>query len=201
MSAVPLRLLIAAIAIASLALRVWVILPDIGSVAAALWQMLRYFTILTNLAVAGVMILSLARRRRPGAAISAAITTWIIVVGAVYHALLGQDLPFGTLRYWIDHGYHTAVPVLTVIWWIAAAEKSGLRPIQALHWALFPIAYLAYALARGLADGVYPYFFINPGMVGWSGVFLWAAGLFALFTGLGLMLVLAARRLSGVQSA
>ena len=181
--------LIAAIALASFVTQVILNLPEDGSVANSVWQMLRYFTVLTNLTVAAILLRATLRGRMPGPAISAAMTTWIIVVGSVYHGLLYQGHDPATLDFWVDHGFHTAVPLLTVLWWGLRADKSGLRWAMPLVWALFPIAYLVYALARGLADGVFPYFFIDPTIVGWGGVAAWVTGLFALFCALGVGLI------------
>ena len=184
---------IALTVLASFVTQVILNIPESGGVVEAVWRMLRFFTILTNLTIGIVLARAVLRGALPGAGISAAMTTWIIVVGVVYHGLLYQGHDPATIDFWVDHGFHTLVPVLTVVGWFARADKTGLRWGNAFVWALFPIAYLVYALGRGMADGTFTYFFIDPGAVGWGGVAMWVAILFALFTGLGLALIAISR--------
>ena len=61
----------------------------------------------------------------------------------------------------MDHALHDAVPVLFLGAWVASLHEQ-LRWRDIL-WALLPpVLYLVYALARGAADGFYPYWFLNP---------------------------------------
>ena len=111
----------------------------------------------------------------------------------VYHALLSRDL--SGLRWWTDLGQHSAVPVAVVLWWLAFAPKHGLGPRHAVLWLSWPLVYVAYVLVRGTVDGRHPYFFVDPGRLGWDGVALWSAGLGVGFWLAGLGVVLLARRL------
>ena len=188
-----LEAIIAAIVFVSFALQVILNLPDDGTLVNSVWQLLRYFTILTNLAIGVVMLRAVATQVMPSAQVSAAMTTWIIVVGLVYHALLAQQISPATLAFWADQGLHTAVPILTVLWWGVRARKKPLRPVQAVIWAAFPVAYLIYTLGRGMVDGVYPYFFVDPRITSWGAIAAWVAALASLFVLLGLGLIFLAR--------
>ncbi|MGR3379191.1 Pr6Pr family membrane protein [Salipiger abyssi] len=158
-----------------------------------LWRLLRYFTILTNALVAGTFLWIAARDRMAGAAWLGGLALWIGIVGVVYHLLLAK--PLTGLDALADLGLHTVTPVLTVLFWIFAAPKHGLRLGTALAWMLWPLAYVGYALLRGEIEGIYPYFFVDPTAVGWSGVARWSGLLCVGFVSAGAMQVGIARLL------
>lgn len=150
------------------------------------WSQLRFFTVLTCILVA-VTFARIARGWAPPPGVAGGLALWAAFVGLVYHVLLGRNL-FG-LDWWVDHLLHTATPVATLCWWLAFAPRAGLRPLHAVAWLGWPLAYVAYALGRGALDGQYPYFFVNPTEVGWGGVALWTLALGATFLAGGLALV------------
>ncbi|GGG71026.1 hypothetical protein GCM10011415_18510 [Salipiger pallidus] len=147
------------------------------------WDLARYFTLLTNLLVALSFAVMTLTDRMLSPAWLGGLTLWIGIVGGVYWALLAQS-PKG-LEAWANQGLHTAVPLLTVLFWIKCAPKHGLHFGTALVWMLWPLAYFLYAIARGQVDGVYPYFFTDPASVGWDGVARWFAILCAAFVAAG----------------
>lgn len=191
--------LIAVTAVAALLLQGGFTLVDMTangvSIAGAAWRFVGYFTILTNLLVAVVM--GRAAAGRPTApSLFAATTLYIAVVGIVYHALLAALYhPTGWRRV-ADQGLHTAVPLLTVAAWLWVFPKRGLTYANPLRWLVYPLGYCAYALARGAADGWYPYPFIDAGAIGLKAALLNAAGLAVAFTGGGAAMVALARRLT-----
>jgi hypothetical protein len=65
-----------------------------------------------------------------------------------------------------------------------------------LVWVACPLVYAVYAIARGLADGTFPYFFLNPDKTGWIGVGAYLIGLGALFYLAGALLVFVAQKLA-----
>ena len=159
---------------------------------AVVWRMAGYFTVLSN--VAAVLIMTSAvyfgkiRARRAGL-----ITVVMVVVGLGYHILLaGIWQPTG-FAWWADQGLHTAVPVLTVLWWIAYAPKSGLKWPHAFSWLIWPIVYADYAIIRGLASGFYAYPFVDVQTLGIGQVVLNIGMLAVLFAVTGLLLINAAR--------
>lgn len=160
-----------------------------------IWSQLRFFTILTNLIVAIVMTRAAITGLRPSAPLSAAVTVWITVVMLVYHGLLSRGFTPDMIAFYTDHGLHTVVPLATILWWALRAEKAGIGWRDAALWCLYPIAYLTYALGRGLMDGTFPYFFIDPTAVGWGGLVAWVAAMTTLFFVIGLGFTLAARPL------
>ncbi|MDF0600818.1 Pr6Pr family membrane protein [Psychromarinibacter sp. C21-152] len=132
-------------------------LPDI------VWSLARYFTILTNalvLAVFGYMALT---GRRIGDRLAAGLVVWIMAVGLVYRLLLAELWEPRGLEYLADLGVHTVVPLAVLGWWLAFAGTARLWWLDPVIWLAWPLAYLAYALARAGVDGIYPYPFLDPG--------------------------------------
>jgi hypothetical protein len=143
-----------------------------GSFGGALWAVVGYFTVLTNLIVTATFIAISARRAAPSTIWLAAITLWIAIVGVIYHLLLAQLWAPKGLAWWADQGLHSAVPVLTVLWWLLFAPKPGLRASHAALWLTWPLIYVAYALLRGVWTGRYPYPFLDVAALGYGGVAL-----------------------------
>lgn len=162
-----------------------------GSVPATLWALAGYFTILTNLLVAGLTGL-VALRWRVAAGAAFAVTLSIVMVAAVYHLLLaGLVNPVG-LAWWADQGLHTAVPLLMLAWWLAFAPVPEWRALApALIW---PFCYLLYAVARGGATGSWPYPFLDVAQRGWGGVAVSIAGVALGFGAMGVLLIAVKRR-------
>lgn len=161
------------------------------SAALTIWKMARYFTILTNALVLATYLKASVTNRAPGAAWGAAVTSWITITGVAYYALLYA--PSQGLGFWSDMGLHGAVPLGAVLWWLAFGDKHGVTVRAAARALLYPAGYLVYALVRGLIDGRFPYFFLDPSKVGWPGVFIWSAALCFAFFLVGLVLVGVAR--------
>ncbi|MDO8883420.1 MAG: Pr6Pr family membrane protein [Pseudotabrizicola sp.] len=162
------------------------------SVSATLWAMAGYFTVLTNLVVAVMMALVAMRWQVPGR-LAFAVTVAIVMVGLVYHTLLaGLVDPVG-MAWWADQGLHTAVPALTLVWWLLFAPEPG----KGVHGTalIWPLAYLTYALTRGALTGFWPYPFLDVGRLGWLSVSLNCAGMVLAFVAVSAILITAKRRL------
>lgn len=184
--------LIALLAASSLALYIHVGLVRNAhlSIGEELWRQARYFTILTNAIVAATFA-RIALTGRAAAPWVAGVTLWIVITGAVYHALLARD--HSGLRGLADAGLHTAVPLAVLGWWLLLAPRAGLAWRHAAWWLIWPALYLSYALVRGGIDGRHPYFFVDPPQIGWPSVIVWCLALGAVFWAAGLMLVFLGR--------
>jgi len=169
-----------------------------GSLPAALWAMLRFFTIIGNL-VAMLLFAAIALGR-PGAFTPrrvAGIAVIMGLIGVIYVTLLRHtEHPRGAAQV-ANMLLHYAVPALAALYWLAFAPKGYLRTDDPLRWALLPLAYLPYALLRGALDGRYAYPFIDVGQLGWMHVALNAMGITAGFLIAGFVLVWLDRRLAG----
>lgn len=163
-----------------------------GSAVLTLFLMSGYFTVLTNLLVAIMMGLVAMRWRVPGAVAFAGVLA-IVMVGLVYHTLLAGLTNPQALAWWADQGLHTAVPVLTLAWWLLFAPVPRWQALTGgLIW---PLAYLVYALTRGAMTGFWPYPFLNLARIGWGGVALNSVGMMIAFVVAGAVLIALKRRL------
>lgn len=156
---------------------------------------LGYFTILTNALVALALAAPLVApdawlgrffaRRRVLAGVAAAIA----VVGIVYSLALRHIWdPQGWQRV-ADHLLHDVVPLLFLAYWWYAVPKARLRAADIPRWLAYPVAYLAYILARGAATGLYPYPFIDVNALGYAGAIRNALVLVAGFVVVGFVLI------------
>ena len=153
-----------------------------------LWVLLRFFTVITNLAVAIVMTW-VAIGGRPSAMLLGWITISILLVGVVYMTLLRGlvELSGGALL--ADTLLHKVSPVATALWWLLFAPRKKLQWKDALIWCLYPLGYFAYALARGHYEHKYPYPFMDVGKLGWTQTLINAGGIAMAFILAGFALV------------
>ena len=161
-----------------------------------------YFTILTNLLVAAACTAMLLRpgsetRRfftRPS--ILTGIALSIALVAIAYSILLrgtwdpqGWDLV-------ADHLLHDVAPLLFVAFWVVWVPKRGLTASYVWRWALYPIAFFAYAIAQARVTGWYPYPFLDAGELGYAAVVRNALAILGLFLAGGFAMVAGGRRFS-----
>ncbi len=125
-----------------------------GSLAAALWAMLRFFTVISNLLLAlllGAIALGSARAARPR--LLGGIVLTILLVGVVYLALLRGRAELDDGVALVGVLLHEVTPPATALIWLAFAPKGRLGRGDPLWWTALPLAYLGYALARGAVEG------------------------------------------------
>ena len=167
-----------------------------GTAIDALVIFLGYFTILSNLFVAltaGAVALA-PDSRLASPMLRGCATTAIVVVGLGYHLLLRQIWDPQGWQWVADNLLHYAVPIVALAHWLWFPPQVRLPKRAPLLWALYPVAYLAYALVRGEWIDAYPYPFIDVPALGYPRVFANAAGLMLVFLAAGALLRLAARR-------
>jgi hypothetical protein len=165
------RMLAALIALAAwigLAVQFDATLARSGSVGAAVWILLRYFTVITNLLLAVVFTgIALGRPRFGAPLLLGGVTLAILLVGVVYGLLLRGLVELSGGAKLADLLLHHATPILAPLFWLGYAPKGALRRRDPLLWALFPLAYFAYALVRGAGGGAYAYPFMDVAQIGW----------------------------------
>ncbi|WDD92761.1 Pr6Pr family membrane protein [Burkholderia sp. FERM BP-3421] len=126
-----------------------------------------YFTQLSNLYAAAVLLAGLWFARRPPApfyeSARGAAVLYMSITGIVYEVLLAHadSLVHGTPTYsnWI---LHRIMPVALLLDWLYLAPRTRLDWTHMLRWLAFPIAYLVYTLVRGPLVDWYPYPFVDP---------------------------------------
>jgi hypothetical protein len=141
----------------------YVIFAEAVGVGLATWRFFGFFTILSNIGIAGIATaIALGRENKlTGARARLMGLTSIVTVGFVYSILLRSTWNPKGLQKLADAALHDWTPLLFAILW--ALMPHGELKRSDLKWALTPPAlYLAYALGRGAIDGWYPYYFLNP---------------------------------------
>ncbi|WP_266156468.1 Pr6Pr family membrane protein [Dyella silvatica] len=148
---------------------------------AGVWIYFGFFTTLTNLLVALALTATAWGPRgqlsrflgRPS--VYTCIAMSIVVVGALYNALLRQLWHPEGWQLVADVILHDIMPVLFLLYWWFAVPKKNLHWRQLGYWLLYPAAYFLYVLARGAVNGWYPYPFLDVSALGYAQV--WIDGL------------------------
>jgi len=162
------------------------------AVWARLWLMAGFFTILTNGLIA-VTMTARALGARIGAAWALTLVVAIVMVSAVYHAVLAALWSPQGLAWWSDQGLHSAVPLAYGAWWLAFAGKR-LRWSALAACLAWPLGYCAYALVRGGLTGFWPYPFLDGSLLTPAELARNIAGLSLAFAILAAGLIAACRR-------
>lgn len=167
MKALPLMvrfcaLVVGLISFAGLSIRFAVSLEQNGSITAALWAMLRFFTIIGNLLTCVILVsVALGVRALAHPRWQAGIMILMALIGVVYAVLLrGVETlsgPAATANLLL----HYIAPPAVAFYWLLCVPKGKLVYGDTVRWTLLPLAYLAYALTRAHFDGRYPYPFLN----------------------------------------
>ena len=99
------------------------------------------------------------------------VTVSMIIVGVVDHALLGDSAVAPE-----DIGYewpripnlviHTWAPIAITVDYLLSIRGAKPKLRKALWVVVYPLIWLFLSIIRGLADGWWPYWFINPGSEG-----------------------------------
>jgi hypothetical protein len=140
-----------------------------GSIGSTLTALLWYFTITTNLLVAVVFTgIAIGQESFARPSLLGATTLYILLVGVIYGLLLHgiQELSGGSAI--ANVLLHMVTPILVPLFWLIFTPKGKLNRRDPLLWAIYPLAYLFYALLRGEFTGRYPYPFLNVNELGWS---------------------------------
>lgn len=163
--------------------------PENGmNVLQAIGHFFRFFTILSNIAVAVVVsILLMKEERHPllKPANLTAIAVYIFVVGLVYNLVLRQLWSPQGWQWVADNLLHVVTPILYLLYWWQFVPDKPQRWKLALLWLLYPAIYFVYAIIRGQLEGVYPYPFIDVNQLGFQKVFINALIIMLLFLATG----------------
>ena len=139
-----------------------------NSAVTSLWIMFGFFTILTNVIV-GAVFSSIAIDRgglRSDSIVGGTMLS-ILLVGVVNALLLWGQLELSGGSALVDKLLHVVTPACALLFWIFFARKGRLAWRDPLLWAIYPLAYLVYGIARGATTGKYAYPFLNVLTLGW----------------------------------
>lgn len=145
-----------------------------------------YFTIQNNILVFVTFLLSallVAAEKTPRwlAKLRGAVTTYIVVVGIGFAALLsGAENTVLTAVPWDNLVLHYIIPIAAFVDLLLDRPKTQLKFRQSLVWLLYPAAYVGYTLIRGPIVDWYPYPFLDPGHQGYGGIAVTATALLLL---------------------
>jgi hypothetical protein len=160
-------------------------------VGAAAWRLFRYFTIWGNFLV-GVWAVRFLLRGPLSPRIEGALLLTIVAIGIVYHVLLAATADNQGAEIWVDAMLHTVIPIAYAALWLIFGS-GDLRVGDVLLWLVLPLIYCIYAMLRGLADGTFPYFFLDPTDIGILGVSAYIIGLLVAFAIGGLVIFVVGR--------
>jgi hypothetical protein len=153
-------------------------------------NVLGYFTILTNLLVAAYLTINaVGLSERVSVGVKTALTSYILVVGAVYEVALRRLWNQEGLRFAVDVVLHYVMPLGYFTYWLAFVPKGTLRYRAVWLWTIYPLAYLVYSMIRGQLYGFFPYPFIAFTETGWPRFFVNVAVLIVVFVVTGLLLI------------
>jgi len=141
-------------------------------------NLLSYFTVLSNLFGAGVLLVG-AFRPVPDL-VRGAATLYLGMTGIVF-ALLLSGLDLGLLEPWANTVLHYVMPVVLVADWLLVPPRGGFPVARSLWWLVFPAVYLPYTLVRGALVGWYPYPFVDPRPRGYPHVVTMSVGIAVAF--------------------
>ena len=189
--------------------------PETGDVATVVANFLSFFTIQSNIAAAVVLAIAAvwawtkgrdAVEEPRGLAIAiACVTTYMIVTGIVYNALLrGVALPQGVTVGWSNEILHVIVPLFLLADLLFAPQRRALRWSALWIIVVYPIVWAVYTLVRAPlvtapATGApywYPYPFLDPNLTpgGYLGVSGYIVGIAVAIIGVGFLVIWAGRR-------
>jgi hypothetical protein len=165
--------LIALVAWTGLALQFDASWNQASSVVEAFWTLFGFFTVLTNLMVAAIFTsIAIGRPYCAHPRMLTGLTLSILFVGIVYWLLLEDGDTLVGHEVQATFLLHKAAPAIVTLYWLGCVRKGKVGHRDPLLWAIYPIAYLIYAMARAAAGDSYAYPFIDPTQQGWSGVTL-----------------------------
>lgn len=171
---------------------------DPPSLSERLIRLVGYFTIQANVLVTATALTLVRDPERDGRwwrVVRVAALVGITITGIVHWFFLRPLLDLSGWSSLCDTLLHVVVPVLAVVGWL----MFGPRPRVVLRdWLLaliWPAAWLAYTMVRGMVTGFYPYPFLNVSELGAASVAVASVAITALFVLVSLVLWLGDRRL------
>ncbi|WP_212927937.1 Pr6Pr family membrane protein [Oceanobacillus sp. J11TS1] len=112
-----------------------------------------------------------------------------------YHFLLASAGEYSGIRVITNFTLHYLIPMLVVMNWLVFEKKKKHSYKFIFYWMIYPIIYCIVSSLRGLLDGYYPYFFLNPnvglpaGVGSYSNVVWFIIAFLIVFAILGYLLI------------
>jgi hypothetical protein len=138
--------------------------PGLAGAVGRLTDSFSYFTIWSNLVVAGVMFAMYRNPERNSfrfRVLRLDSVLMITITGAVYHILIAPYFPPISWNVYSDIFLHTITPILTVIIWLLFGPRNQVNIKVVFASLVIPIIWLSYTLIRGEIINRYPYDFLD----------------------------------------
>ncbi len=161
--------ILALITLAGLLIRFVLASEQYGSFLSGASHLYQFFTIITNTLILIVMSMIVVGKAVSRVVVQASVVS-IIGVGLIFHVLLSQAGAKHGIAELANQITHTAVPILSFLWWALYADVKSTQWRDSFFSLLWPGAYTVYALARAEFSGFYPYDFIDLSKLGWGGL-------------------------------
>lgn len=200
------RIVVVAVRACALAVAVWALVSraDCAFVTRTCLgsNLFSYFTVHSAVLLILTVLLALlhtaAGAPEPGwlTGLRAMATTYTVVSGAVFGVLLANAELFGHLFLvpLSSQVLHFVLPVYAVADFLLAPGRRRLRWASTWASTVFPALWALYTLVRGRLVGWYPYFFLDPDLVGgYRAVGTYALGLSVLILAVSFLTVAATR--------
>jgi hypothetical protein len=150
-------------------LRIVVAALDLGALAVSahdssdLGHFFSFFTVESNILAVTVLLIGglFDRQTEAWAYLRTAVTTFMIITGAVYAALL-SGTEAGRLAPWSNDMLHRVTPAALALDYLLFGPWPWASYRATAGFLLGPLAYVAYSLIRGPQVHWYPYPFLNP---------------------------------------
>ncbi|QKT11251.1 Pr6Pr family membrane protein [Rhodococcus sp. W8901] len=177
-----LRIVFAALGIVALA---WIPLRNIDEPTFSVANYFSYFTILSNVLAAIVLLVGAVRDPQDTRwqLVRGAATVYMVITGIIYAVLLA-NVDVMLQDRWINDTLHRILPLVLFLDWIVNPPRVRITDLQSLSWLAFPVVYGVYTLIRGPIVDWYPYPFLDPREQGYLQL---AVGLVVLLVAMTLM--------------
>src|SRR5579872_813265 len=154
-----------------------------------------YFTVLSNILITAVFLsIGFLGPKRAGKekviqALYGPAVLYMGITGIVYWTILHGGKQLTTDVEWITLVLHGLMPIMVTIAWLFFKPFFKYSWQHVAYWLLFPLLFVGYTLLRGPSAHWYPYPFLNPLLVGYTGVMVWTGGILAGGFVLGFLLI------------
>lgn len=160
-----------------------------------------YFTIQSSLinvvilALSGLVAVRLRAESSLLGVLRASVVSYAVVTAVVYNVLLRGLPDEGYVGVqWPNEVIHVWVPLFLLLDWLFSPARPVLRMRDVRIVVIYPIAWLAFTIVRGLLDGWFPYPFLEPnGPDGWGGVLVYVLGIAAFIIAIAVGLIAISR--------
>ncbi len=115
----------------------------------------------------------------------------ILAAGLIFHLILAPQLPAEPSNQFIlaNHLTHTISPLGFYLDWLLFDRKGQMQIADLPFWLIYPLLYGFVFVLQGAFTDYYPYFFMDPGAIGYREVLIWLGGLLAVFILIALLIL------------